>query len=65
VTGQKDEEVALGTREIYVCYPVGIGKSKLRITGRRNFGDDLSRPQPGGQHLAIVSSATRFCSSLV
>jgi uncharacterized protein (DUF1697 family) len=31
VTGQKDEEVALGTREIYVYYPVGIGKSKLRI----------------------------------
>jgi uncharacterized protein (DUF1697 family) len=31
VTGQKDEEVALGTKEIYVYYPVGIGKSKLRI----------------------------------
>jgi uncharacterized protein (DUF1697 family) len=31
VTGQKDEEVALGTREIYVYFPVGIGKSKLRI----------------------------------
>src|SRR5262245_10207694 len=31
VTGQKDEEVALGTREIYVYYPIGMGKSKLRI----------------------------------
>jgi len=31
VTGRNDEGVVLGTREIYVYYPVGIGKSKLRI----------------------------------
>lgn len=31
VTGQKDEEVALGTREIYVRYGDDMGRSKLRI----------------------------------
>jgi uncharacterized protein (DUF1697 family) len=31
VTGAKDEEVGLGKREIYVHYPNGMGKSKLRI----------------------------------
>ena len=31
VTGKKDEEVALGTREIYVRYGADMGRSKLRI----------------------------------
>jgi uncharacterized protein (DUF1697 family) len=31
VTGRLDEEIGLGTREIYVCYPSGIGPSKLAI----------------------------------
>jgi uncharacterized protein (DUF1697 family) len=31
VTGKKDEELALGRREIYVLYGDGMGQSKLRI----------------------------------
>ena len=31
VMGKKDEQIALGTREIYVHYGEGMGKSKLRI----------------------------------
>jgi uncharacterized protein (DUF1697 family) len=31
VTGRADEAIALGTREIYVHYPSGMGASKLRI----------------------------------
>jgi len=31
ITGQGDEEVALGTREIYVHYGAGMGRSKLKI----------------------------------
>jgi uncharacterized protein (DUF1697 family) len=31
VTGRKDEEIALGIREIYVHYGQGMGKSKLKI----------------------------------
>jgi uncharacterized protein (DUF1697 family) len=31
VTGRNGEEISLGAREIYVHYPDGIGKSKLRI----------------------------------
>ena len=30
-TGIADEELALGTREIYVHYPSGMGRSKLRL----------------------------------
>ncbi|MBN8907108.1 MAG: DUF1697 domain-containing protein, partial [Rhodospirillales bacterium] len=33
VTGQADEELALGTREIYAYYPSGQGRSKLKIKG--------------------------------
>jgi uncharacterized protein (DUF1697 family) len=32
VKGQADEELRLGAREIYVHYPDGIGRSKLRIS---------------------------------
>jgi uncharacterized protein (DUF1697 family) len=31
VTGRSDEEIALGKREIFVHYPNGMGRSKLRI----------------------------------
>jgi uncharacterized protein (DUF1697 family) len=31
VKGRNDEEIALGKREIYVHYPSGMGRSKLRI----------------------------------
>jgi uncharacterized protein (DUF1697 family) len=31
VTGRQDEEMRLGKREIFVCYPTGMGRSKLRI----------------------------------
>ena len=31
VSGQQDEEVSLGEREIFIHYPRGMGRSKLRI----------------------------------
>jgi len=31
LSGQKNEEVRLGRREIYVHYPDGMGTSKLKI----------------------------------
>jgi uncharacterized protein (DUF1697 family) len=31
VTGRQSEEIGVGAREIYVHYPDGIGRSKLRI----------------------------------
>jgi uncharacterized protein (DUF1697 family) len=31
VTGQGDEKLILGDREIFVCYPSGMGRSKLKI----------------------------------
>ena len=31
VAGQQDEQMRLGKREIFVCYPTGMGRSKLRI----------------------------------
>jgi uncharacterized protein (DUF1697 family) len=34
--GQANEEVRLGSREIYVHYPDGIGRSKLRIPSARD-----------------------------
>jgi uncharacterized protein (DUF1697 family) len=36
VTGRADEELRLGAREIYVHYPDGIGRSKLRIPAARD-----------------------------
>jgi uncharacterized protein (DUF1697 family) len=35
-TGQADEELRLSAREIYVHYPDGIGRSKLRIPAARD-----------------------------
>ena len=40
VKGQADEELRLGAREIYVHYPGGIGRSKLRIPAA---GDGTAR----------------------
>jgi len=31
ILGQKDEKVRLGTREMYVAYGAGMGRSKLKI----------------------------------
>ena len=36
IKGQANEEVRLGAREIYVHYPDGIGRSKLRIPAARD-----------------------------
>jgi uncharacterized protein (DUF1697 family) len=36
VTHRRDEEIALGTREIYVHYPSGIGNAKLVVPAARN-----------------------------
>ena len=36
VKGQTNEEARLGVREIYVHYPDGIGRSKLRIPAASN-----------------------------
>ncbi len=35
-TGRADEETGLGTREIYVHYPSGQGRSKLKIPAARD-----------------------------
>lgn len=35
VTGQTNEQLRLGAREIYVHYPDGMGRSKLRIPAAR------------------------------
>jgi uncharacterized protein (DUF1697 family) len=35
ITGQVEEEVALGTREIYVHYGAGMGRSKLKISAAK------------------------------
>ena len=34
--GVKDEEMHLGTKEIYVHYPTGMGRSKLRIPAAKS-----------------------------
>ena len=36
VTGQANEEICLSAREIYVHYPDGIGRSKLKIPAARD-----------------------------
>jgi len=36
ITGQVDEKVKLGKREIYVCYGPDMGHSKLKIPAARN-----------------------------
>lgn len=34
-TGQADEEIILGAREVYIYYPDGMGRSKLRISAMK------------------------------
>jgi uncharacterized protein (DUF1697 family) len=36
VRGRATEDLHLGRREIYVCYPSGMGRSKLRIPAARH-----------------------------
>jgi uncharacterized protein (DUF1697 family) len=36
VTGRRDEEMRLGKREIFVHYPSGMGRSKLRILAAKS-----------------------------
>jgi uncharacterized protein (DUF1697 family) len=36
VTGRADEEIGLGAREIFVHYPHGMGRSKLRIPAAKD-----------------------------
>jgi uncharacterized protein (DUF1697 family) len=36
LTGQSEEKVAVGTREIYVHYGKGMGRSKLKIPAAKN-----------------------------
>jgi uncharacterized protein (DUF1697 family) len=58
VSGRVDEEIRLGRREIYVHYPSGMGKSKLRIPAAsqgtaRNMNTvaklvEMSCPAPAG-----------------
>lgn len=31
VTGRSDEKLILGDRELFICYPAGMGRSKLKI----------------------------------
>lgn len=35
ISGQQDEQVGLGAREIYVHYPGGMGRSRLKIPAAR------------------------------
>jgi uncharacterized protein (DUF1697 family) len=35
-TGQKDERMALGTREIYIFYSDGMGNSKIKLPAFRD-----------------------------
>jgi uncharacterized protein (DUF1697 family) len=52
VKGQADEEVQSGAREIYVYYPDGIGRSKLRILAAR---DGTARNMNTVAKLAIMA----------
>jgi uncharacterized protein (DUF1697 family) len=43
VSGQKDEEMRLGEREIFIHYPSGMGRSKLRIpAGKRGTSRNMN-----------------------
>jgi uncharacterized protein (DUF1697 family) len=50
--GQTNEEVRLGAREIYVHYPDGIGRSKLRIPAA---GDGTARNMNSVTKLAAMA----------
>jgi uncharacterized protein (DUF1697 family) len=59
VTGQANEEVRLGAREIYVHYPDGIGRSKLRIPAAR---DGTARNMNTVAKLAAMAAEWSACS---
>ena len=53
IKGQANEEVRLGAREIYVHYPDGIGRSKLRIPAA---GDGTARNMNTVAKLAAMAA---------
>jgi uncharacterized protein (DUF1697 family) len=53
VKGQANEELRLGAREIYVHYPDGIGRSKLRISAA---GDGTARNMNTVAKLATMAA---------
>ena len=53
VTGQANEELRLGAREIYVHYPDGIGRSKLTIPAAR---DGTARNMNTVARLAVMAA---------
>ena len=53
VKGQANEEIQLGAREIYVHYPDGIGRSKLRIPAA---GDGTARNMNTVAKLASIAA---------
>jgi uncharacterized protein (DUF1697 family) len=53
VRGQANEEIRLGAREIYVHYPDGIGRSKLRIPAA---GDGTGRNMNTVAKLAAMAA---------
>ena len=53
IKGQANEEVRLGAREIYVHYPDGIGRSKLRIPAD---GDGTARNMNTVAKLAAMAA---------
>jgi uncharacterized protein (DUF1697 family) len=53
IRGQTNEEVRLGAREIYVHYPDGIGRSKLRIPAA---GEGTARSMNTVAKLAAMAS---------
>ena len=54
--GRADEELKLGEREIYVHYPQGIGRSKLRIPAAR---EGTARNMNTIAKLASLAAETR------
>ena len=52
IKGQANEELRLGAREIYVHYPDGIGRSKLRISAA---GDGTARNMNSVTKLAAMA----------
>jgi len=52
-TGVQDEEMRLGRREIYVHYPSGIGRSKLKVP---------AAVQGTARNMNTVAKLTELCS---
>lgn len=43
VKGQADEEVALGQREVFIHYPSGMGRTKLRLPALATMSEGTTR----------------------